>query len=829
LKEIESIEESIAEHQNRIKTIKQNIIGIDSDDKQLDMLLKKKAEKERLVAEEARLFKSLNDKLNQISSSKEIASKAVADNTRLAANISTWVQSIREPFTKTIEMLQEEDSLDDSSWCSDIAEVQPTKLPMRLDTYIEKRVKHQFSALLIQKVTRGWLVRKKEYVTKDALALNGDMGLYKLRGDLVHEHAAVVAVEDMMLEDSFNSENDGINFEGQFYNEQKQLQKQMAKVEEMSNILSRKEKLDIKIHEAQLSQAPSTEATSSSEKASSVAITSPSKAADDSKVEANLDLSYESASPEKPNVDAPSSPKVEASFNSSHATPQSISPVSSNVTSQSASPVRSPVKAAPSPKDETPSSPKLQATINSGNVTPHSTSPVPINATSQSTSPAKSPVKFAPSAEGDLDDTSVEEIYAATSPVKSPEKKSPLKASLPNEEHDEYSQDSTDDSFQKSPVLKSGSTETVEKGQAPIVEDNNVSEVYENYEEPSIQVDSSIEEVEYKPSGGDLLEASEVIEDDFEIEEEEDDDDDENIVVDEPKNISKEFSDEEIDDEEDIINDLSSPGKAVILDDMEDNIDEVQLDEYSDDPSAEVYEDNIVKPVETKGVSLSSLSDMPPLMSNKIKPTSNDTDFDELYDFDDDDSSPDVQNTKDTTITNNKIEIVEAPTIDWIGNVDAFFSQIIDEVDLLEIVANLDNPSFEETFIPVQLFETIHSNFKHEYNMIDHCKAVFDRVNDILTELHQLRHHVSAGTSETYTSVLIAKYMTLNGKNVREYIKDKLIVEQKKIQGIMPEVKVNLDMIETTAQMNLNKAADELTDIILARMLSDVSQQLNFN
>ena len=809
LKEIESIEESIAEHQNRIKTIKQNIIGIDSDDKQLDILLKKKAEKERLVAEEARLFKSLNDKLNQISSSKEIASKAVADNTRLAANISTWVQSIREPFTKTIEMLQEEDSLDDSSWCSDIAEVQPTKLPMRLDTYIEKRVKHQFSALLIQKVTRGWLVRKKEYVTKDALALNGDMG--QLRGDLVHEHAAVVAVEDMMLEDSFNSEeNDGMNFEGQFYNEQKQLQKQMDKVEEMSNMLSRKEKLDIKIHEAQLSQAPSTDATSSSEKASSVAIRSPTKAAESPKVEANVDLSDESTSP--------SSPKVQATINLS------------NATSQSASPVKSPVKAARSPKDDTPSSPKLQATINSSNVTPHSTSPVSSNVTSQSTSPAKSPVKFAPSPEGDLDDTSVEEIYTATSPVKSPEKKSPLKA--PNEEYDEYSQESTDDSFQKSPVLKSGSMESVEKGQAPVVEDNNISEVSENYEEPSIQVDSSIEEVEYKPSGGDLLEASEVIEDDFEIEEEEeeDDDDDENFVLDDPKNISKEFSDE-IDDDEDIINDLSSPGKAVILDETEDNIDEVQLDDYSDDPSPEVYEDN-VKPVETKSVSLSSLSDMPPLMSNKIKPTSNDTDFDELYDFDDEGSSPDVHDTKDTTTTNNnnnnKVETVEVPTIDWIGNVDAFFSQILDEVDLLAIVANLDNPSFEEKFIPLQLFETIHSNFKHEYNMVDHCKAVFDRVNDILTELHQLRHHVSAGTSETYTSVLIAKYMTLNGKNVREYIKDKLIVEQKKIQGIMPEVKVNLDMIETTAQMNLNKAADELTDIILARMLSDVSQQLNF-
>jgi hypothetical protein len=187
------------------------------------MLLKKKAEKERLAAEEARLFKNLNEKLNQISTSKEAASKSLEENTRLAANISKWVHSIRDPFVKTIEMLKEEDSLDDSSWCSDIAEEQISKLPMRLDTYIEKRVKHQFSALIIQKVVRGWIVRKKLYVTREVFS--DDLGLYKMRGDLVKEHAAAVAVEDMALEDSFTSENDNVNFEGQFYKEQNEYYK----------------------------------------------------------------------------------------------------------------------------------------------------------------------------------------------------------------------------------------------------------------------------------------------------------------------------------------------------------------------------------------------------------------------------------------------------------------------------------------------------------------------------------------------------------------------------------------------------------------------------
>jgi hypothetical protein len=110
--------------------------------------------------------------------------------------------------------------------------------------------------------------------------------------------------------------------------------------------------------------------------------------------------------------------------------------------------------------------------------------------------------------------------------------------------------------------------------------------------------------------------------------------------------------------------------------------------------------------------------------------------------------------------------------------------------------------------------------------MVDHCRAVFDRVNDLLTELHQLRHHTSPGISESYSSVLIAKSMNLNGKNIRDYIKDKLNADQRKVNSIMPDVKVNFDMIETSIQTNLTKAADELTDIILARILSSISEQL---
>jgi hypothetical protein len=674
-------------------------------------------------------------------------------------------------------MLQEDDSLDDSSWCSDTADAQISKLPMRLDIYIEKRVKHQFSALNIQKIVRGWLVRKRSYVSNDVVNSVRDFNLLKFRGNLVHEHAAAVAVEDMTLEDSFTSDNESINYEKQFSNEQLHLQKQMAKVEELSNVLERRAKIDIQINEAQLSTSQEIK---KSPKNSPALILS-------SHNEKESELEFNQVNLKSSKVIKPLSPtkEVKSTGNSKDIT----------------SPVKSPTSSASSPKGDLKikSNEKMSDEINS---------PVSINL-----SPTREEHPM----------HEVQNKEKTSNDIKSPLITSPL-------QNDDSYGDPEDFSFERSSEIQDSQSH-----------DANAFSVGNNDKVLAIDIKNLESPIQIKADSAKFLkdtnkvdvveqtETSEVIEDDFEIEEDEDHEVGINHIDNNKFNnttkdkIYNDDSDDEI-EEEDIINDLSSPGKATILEDDDDE-EEVQFETYSNDSStiSEFHGESTSKSDENKKTSLTSLSDMPPLkpITTSIKADINNTDFDELYDFD--------EKVSNDAIEMNKVKsgTVDIPVIDWVENVESFISHLLVKFDMKNVIRKLDDETFHDKFIPVELFDSIYANFQNEHNFIDHCRAVYDRVNELLTELHTLRH-ASSIINESYTSILLAKNMIINENNIKNYIKEKLLIEQKKVYGILPEIKVDvLSEIESTLQSNLNKAADELTDIILARMLNDISQQLH--
>lgn len=116
-------------------------------------------------------------------------------------------------------------------------------------------------------------------------------------------------------------------------------------------------------------------------------------------------------------------------------------------------------------------------------------------------------------------------------------------------------------------------------------------------------------------------------------------------------------------------------------------------------------------------------------------------------------------------------------------------------------------------------------------------KSVFDLCNDILSELHRLRHYVKAPkpvfSEKSFAERILAESLPLTTSTVAQYVMDKL----KKVQASKSDVILSkrppdslVDVSRATEefvkQYNFmaEQSIDETTDILMARLLVETVQ-----
>jgi len=187
--------------------------------------------------------------------------------------------------------------------------------------------------------------------------------------------------------------------------------------------------------------------------------------------------------------------------------------------------------------------------------------------------------------------------------------------------------------------------------------------------------------------------------------------------------------------------------------------------------------------------------------------------------------------------------------------IDELFEYISDS-DFDQLVQDLSNPDFdcsdsvvlsEEIYFNIELRRVQNAPPDQEKDTDGitpeatqmHNKIVFDRVNEVLTEIHALRFGSRGhGPPATYNKRMIAQNMPLKRDIIYELVKDRLRPHSLKSNTITLEdgttvvqsssmldnVKITaLDSLRDEIQANLLDTAEYITDVILARMLVRVA------
>lgn len=112
------------------------------------------------------------------------------------------------------------------------------------------------------------------------------------------------------------------------------------------------------------------------------------------------------------------------------------------------------------------------------------------------------------------------------------------------------------------------------------------------------------------------------------------------------------------------------------------------------------------------------------------------------------------------------------------------------------------------------------------------------RVNEILSQLHNLRHGGKSNSSIPFHQRMLAQNLPLNKKVLLDYIKQKLNSskyddgtnkrnENQPPVSIIEKVQVNaLDNIREEIQSSLLETADNITTILLSRLIVDISNSI---